>query len=185
VLEAGLAPEARSSVQTRTIAELKAVTTVTSLPTPRAGLGLVEQIAAKTSGAVNNLYAIGGVDEHGHALNTVEVYDFSTQTWSQATPMPTARGYLAVVAGTDGVDLLTTFTLSATDLDGGSTQVLGSTTQLIGIGLFGGTVQIPITTPLVLKNKVLVVTISDVLGLDLDLDFSRFYITITDVDGKP
>jgi hypothetical protein len=83
-----------------------------------------------------------------------------------------------------GLGLLTTFTLSATDLDGGSPQVLGSTFQLIGIG-FGGTVQIPISTPLVLKNKVLVLTISDVLGLDLNLDFSRFFVTITGVNGTP
>jgi hypothetical protein len=84
-----------------------------------------------------------------------------------------------------GLDLLATFTLSATDLDGGSPQVLGSTTQLIGIGLLGDSVQIPISTPLTPKNKVLVVTISDLLGLDLNLDFSRFYITITGVDGTP
>jgi hypothetical protein len=84
-----------------------------------------------------------------------------------------------------GLGLLTTFTLSATDTDGGSPQVLGSTTQLIGIGLFGGTVQIPVSTPLVLKNKVLVLTISDVLGLDLNLDWSRFFVTITGVNGTP
>jgi Kelch motif len=404
----------------------KTVTTVTSLPTPRAGLGLVEQINNSSSGASNHLYAIGGVDGHGHALNIVEVYDFATKVWSQAAPMPTARGYLAVVAGTDGmvyaiggtdgrqplatvevynpatntwaefphlntarshlaatlgpldiiyaaggidvngnylnsveiatvagnawglfipmntpradfglalaadsfihavggrnstgalnsiegfntttlvwtvepetlptpreklasvegldgsdyvlggtsaghgstihvvkgkppalpshtvvwyfhdvdeafvngnrvmdleppltassiqlsilsgtswssfpavngtieaggtvvlnfpitlgVDLLTTFTLSATDLHGGSSQVLGSTTQLLAVGLFGGTVQIPISTPLTLKNKVLVLTISDVLGLDLNVNWSRFYVTITGVDGTP
>ena len=402
------------------------ITTVAPMPTARAGLGLVEQIAALPSGAVDNLYAIGGVDAKGDVLNTVEVYDFATKTWSEAAPLPTARAFLAVVAGTDGnvyaiggtdgkdvrstvevynpvkgtwsefaplnvarshlsavlgpldviyaaggidssgdylnsveiaavggtawgtfvpmniaradfglamaadsflhavggknstgdlasiegfntttfvwtvepeslpkpqtelasvegldgndyflggvtkgagvrkavfvgtppaaashnvvwffhdvdepfingnrsmdleapltasslqlsilsgtswssfpavtgsieaggtvelsfpvtlgVDLLTTFTLTATDLDGGSPQVLGSTTQLIGIGLFGGSVQIPISTPLNLKNKVLVVTISDLLGLDLNLDFSRFSITITGVDGTP
>jgi hypothetical protein len=83
-----------------------------------------------------------------------------------------------------GLSLLTTFTLSATDLDGGSAQVLGSTSQLIGLG-FGGTVQIPISTPLVLKNKVLVLTITDLLGLDLNLDFRRFFVTITGVSDTP
>jgi Kelch motif len=83
-----------------------------------------------------------------------------------------------------GLGLLTTFTLSATDTDGGSPQVLGSVTELIAIG-FGGTVQIPVSTPLVLKNKVLVLTISDLLGLDLNLDFSRFFVTITGVNGTP
>jgi hypothetical protein len=402
-----------------------AVTTVAAMPTARAGFGLIEQLAASSSGAVDHLYAIGGVDANGHELNVVEIYDFAKDSWSEGAPMPTARGYLAVVAGEDGkiyaiggladgspvatveaydpvqntwselaplntprshlaatlgpdeivyaaggidaggnylnsveiygvgqngvwgtfvpmhtaradfglafaadsfihafggknstgalnsiegfntttfvwtvepetlphpqtglaaaegltgtdyllggnhgstlithvlkgippaapshsivwfmhatdeplingnfsmdiepplavgslqlsilsgtsfssfpavtgtiqaggtvvlnfpvtlgLGLLTTFTLSATDLDGGSPQVLGSTSQLIAIG-FGGTVQIPISTPLVLKNKVLVLTISDVLGLDLNLDFSRFYVTITGVNGTP
>ena len=78
------------------------VTTVAPLPTARAGLGLVEAIAALGSGAKNFLYAIGGVNGSGTVLNTVEVYDFSTGTWSEAAPMPTARAYLSVVAGTDG-----------------------------------------------------------------------------------
>lgn len=65
----------------------KTVTTVTSLPTPRVGLGLVEQINNSSSGASNHLYAIGGFDGHGHPLNTVEVYDFATKVWSQAAPM--------------------------------------------------------------------------------------------------
>jgi Kelch motif len=60
----------------------------------------VTEIDSQT--ATNYLYAIGGFDGRGHALKTVEVYNFTTNTWSQATPMPTARGYLAVVAGTDG-----------------------------------------------------------------------------------
>src|SRR5258708_33016358 len=38
----------------------------------------------------------------GGPANTVEVYDFATDSWSEAAPMPTARGYLAVVAGEDG-----------------------------------------------------------------------------------
>ena len=81
--------------------------------------------------------------------------------------------------------LLTTFALSSTDLDGGSPQVLGQVSELIGIGLFGGTVQIPVSTPVTLKNRVLVVNITDVLGLDLNIDFSRFYITISNVNGTP
>jgi hypothetical protein len=84
-----------------------------------------------------------------------------------------------------GLSLLTTFTLSSTDLDGGSPQTLGSTTQLIGVGLFGGTVQIPISTPLTLNNRVLVINITDLLGLELNLDFSRFYVTISNVNGTP
>jgi Kelch motif len=84
-----------------------------------------------------------------------------------------------------GLDLLTTFTLSSTDLDGGSPQTLGSVEQLLGIGLFGGSIQIPISTPVNLNNRVLVITISDLLGLDLNINFNRFYVTISNVNGTP
>jgi hypothetical protein len=73
-------------------------TTLAPLPTARAGLGLAEFLA-QTS---NSLFAIGGVDANGNALNTVEIYDPTKNTWSEGAPMPTARAYLAVVAGTDG-----------------------------------------------------------------------------------
>lgn len=76
---------------------------VASLPTPRVGLGLATQVASPSGGSTaNHLYAIGGFDGQGHALNTVEIYDFATNSWTNGTPMPTPRGYLAVVAGTDG-----------------------------------------------------------------------------------
>ena len=57
------------------------IKTVAPLPTPRKGLGLVTEIDSQT--ATNYLYAIGGFDGRGHALNTVEVYNFTTNTCSR------------------------------------------------------------------------------------------------------
>ena len=56
-------------------------------------------------GAVNGkIYAIGGYNYENHTndndvhLNTVQMYDPSTDTWSTKTSMPTARADLAAVA---------------------------------------------------------------------------------------
>jgi len=40
-------------------------------------------------------YAIGGLDANTNALNTVEAYDPSSNSWSTAASMPTARSQLA------------------------------------------------------------------------------------------
>lgn len=44
------------------------------------------------------IYAIGGQDATGANLNTVEVYDPSTNKWSAAAPLPTAASALAAAA---------------------------------------------------------------------------------------
>lgn len=49
-----------------------------------------------------NIYAIGGFDAKGQSLNTVEVYNPTTQTWRTAPPMPTARFGLAAATDTQG-----------------------------------------------------------------------------------
>ena len=85
-------------VQTFDLAK-RTVSTVAPLPTARAGLGLVETFISNVG---NELVAIGGVNGSGHVLGTVELYDEATGTWSEGTPMPTPRAFLAVVAGTDG-----------------------------------------------------------------------------------
>jgi hypothetical protein len=85
-------------VQTFDLAK-RTVSTVTPLPTARAGLGLAE---AFISNEGNELIAIGGVNGSGNVLGTVELYDEATGTWSEGTPMPTPRAFLAVVAATDG-----------------------------------------------------------------------------------
>jgi len=57
------------------------------MPTARFGLA-----AAAVNGKI---YAIGGRDGNNGALNTVEVYDPSSNSWSTAASMPTARDSLA------------------------------------------------------------------------------------------
>jgi len=48
------------------------------------------------------VYAIGGIDNNGNYLNRVEVYNPATNNWSQAAPMPTARGSLAAAVDAQG-----------------------------------------------------------------------------------
>lgn len=67
------------------------------MPTARAGLG----VAAAPNG---RLYAIGGwsASGSGEVLATVEEYDPTTDKWTTRSPMPTARGLLAVAAAPNG-----------------------------------------------------------------------------------
>jgi serine/threonine protein kinase/WD40 repeat protein len=67
--------------------------TLASMPTARSLL------AAATS-PDGRIYAIGGEDDRGR-LDTVEVYDPSTNTWAKAAPMPTARNHLAAAVGSN------------------------------------------------------------------------------------
>ncbi|MBI4027689.1 MAG: HYR domain-containing protein, partial [Verrucomicrobia bacterium] len=69
-------------------------TILRSLPTGRGGLG------AAVVG--DKIYVIGGrqggAPFSGAPLNTVEIYDIATDTWSTGAPMPTARGDVYSVA---------------------------------------------------------------------------------------
>src|SRR5437870_5339440 len=73
--------------------------TIAPMPTPRGDL-------AAATGSDGRMYAIGGSDiaANGSTLvyATAEAYAPSTNTWSTAAPMPTARYGLAAVEGTDG-----------------------------------------------------------------------------------
>jgi N-acetylneuraminic acid mutarotase len=42
-----------------------------------------------------NLYAVGGSDDINYALNIVEAYDPTTDTWTTKPSIPTARAALA------------------------------------------------------------------------------------------
>ena len=60
---------------------------ITSKPTPTVGHSLI---------SVGNLvYAIGGINAQGEAVNKVEVYNTETNTWAEKANMITPRGYLA------------------------------------------------------------------------------------------
>jgi hypothetical protein len=73
-------------------------------------------------------------------------------------------------------------TLYATDLNGGSQTKLGSTSSLLGLR---GTIKIPISTPLTLKNQVLVLNLSTLLGVNIDLSQGRIFLEITGLNGVP
>jgi Kelch motif/Galactose oxidase, central domain len=122
-------------------------------------------------------------------LNPLIVSLLGGATWAS---LPAVTGTIeasataqVIIPNTLGVSVLTTFTLSTTDLDGGSSQVLGSTTVLIGLGLGGTTVNIPITTPVKLTNKVLTLTISTLVAVDVNLTTNKIYLEIAGLNGKP
>ena len=58
------------------------------------------------------LYVVGGCSETGAPLDSVEVLDVESQTWSRLPPLPTARAGAAAVA-----------------LEGGQLMVLGGMNQ--------------------------------------------------------
>jgi Kelch motif len=74
-------------------------------------------------------------------------------------------------------------TVSAENDDGSDPVVLGSVSSLLGLS---GNVSIPITTPLALRKKVLVLNLSTILGVDLNLGFeSPVTVVLDELDGKP
>jgi len=74
-------------------------------------------------------------------------------------------------------------TVSAENDDGSDPVVHGSVSSLLGLS---GNVNIPITTPLALRKKVLVLNLSTILGVDLNLGFQApVTVVLDDLDGKP
>lgn len=61
--------------------------TVPSKPTPTVGHSLIS--------VGDFIYAIGGINSQGEAVNKVEVYDTKAKTWTTKANMITPRGYLA------------------------------------------------------------------------------------------
>ena len=81
----------------------------TDIPTPRYDLSI--------SVVKGKIYTIGGRSDGDEALNTTEVYDPATETWSPFAPMPTPRyrlstsvvaGKIYAIGGTTGSSVLAT-----------------------------------------------------------------------------
>lgn len=60
-----------------------------AMPTKRYNFG--------TAVVNNRIYVIGGIDDQGRCLRTVEIYDPATNQWSTGAPMPSARSALSLV----------------------------------------------------------------------------------------
>jgi N-acetylneuraminic acid mutarotase len=56
---------------------------------------------AAAAGPDGRIYAIGGDNNNG-IVQTVDVYDPASNSWSTAAPLPTGRDFLAAAAGRDG-----------------------------------------------------------------------------------
>jgi YVTN family beta-propeller protein len=85
-----------------------------------------------------------------------------------------------------GLGVLVTYTLAATDLNGGSVHTLGQTTQLLSLCTGEQTVTIPVATPFDLNNQLLKFTISSTLGANLNLQLGQnTFLLSTDYVGEP
>jgi Kelch motif len=73
-------------------------------------------------------------------------------------------------------------TVSVANLDGSDAKVVGQVSSVLGLS---GTVNIPITTPLKINNKVLILNISTLVGVDLNLGGGLVTVTLNGLDGKP
>jgi hypothetical protein len=105
-------------------------------------------------------------------------------TFPAVTGTIEAGGSLTVnIPATIILGVINGVTVSAENDDGSDPVVLGSVSSLVGLS---GNVNIPITTPLALKKKVLVLNLSTILGVDLNLGF-EFPVTVVldDLNGRP
>jgi YVTN family beta-propeller protein len=85
-----------------------------------------------------------------------------------------------------GLGVLVTYTLAATDVNGGSVHTLGQTTQLLSLCVGEQTVTIPVATPFDLNNQLLKFTISSTLSANLNLQLGQnTFLLSTDYVGEP
>jgi hypothetical protein len=86
------------------------------------------------------------------------------------------------IPGTIILGAINSVTVSAANEDGSDPVQLGSVSSLLGLS---GIVTVPITTPLALHKKVLVLSLFTLLGVDLDLSGGVVTVTIDGLDGTP
>jgi len=136
--------------------------------------------------SINSTFAMDNqVPLFGSVLGLTILGTSNWTTFPAVTGTIGAGGTVTVnIPTTLGLGILTTFTLYSQDFDGGSSQVLGQTSALIGLGLLN-TVQIPISTPVTFNHKALVLSISTVLGLDLNLSGGQINMQVSGLDGVP
>ncbi len=77
---------------------------------------------------------------------------------------------------------INTVTVTAENQDGTDPVTIGSVNSLLGLS---GDVTVPITPPVVLKNKALVLSLSTLLGVDLNLSGGVVTVKIQGLDGRP
>ncbi|QRR07616.1 YncE family protein [Burkholderia sp. MS455] len=88
---------------------------------------------------------------------------------------------------TVGVGVLTSVSLDSTDMNGGSLRHLGTVTQVLSACLLGSyTASIPVSVPVNFTNERLKLTVSNLLGLKLNLQLGTgAYVQGTDFTGTP
>jgi hypothetical protein len=79
------------------------------------------------------------------------------------------------------VGLINGLTVQAENLDGSDPVTIGTFNSLIGLS---GNIVVPINAPLNLKNKVLVLNISTIVGVDLELGSGYLTVTLNGLDGR-
>jgi Kelch motif/Galactose oxidase, central domain len=79
------------------------------------------------------------------------------------------------------VGLINGLSVEAENLDGSDPVVIGTFSSLLGLS---GDIVVPINAPLSLNNKVLVLNISTILGVDLELGSGYLTVTLNGLDGK-
>lgn len=92
-----------------------------------------------------------------------------------------------VMPCTLGLNAATTYRLATTELDGSSPQLLGETTQPLDLCLFGQkTVNFPVSTPLVITNRRLQLTIKGPAGINFNLHTGEgTFLQATSFVGAP
>ena len=100
------------------------------------------------------------------------------------TFLPGATFKLAVPRDV-GLNLAITYRLEITNPDGSGARVLGETTQVLSLALGSQTITIPVSTPVTFHDQRLKLTISSVVGLNVNLKMDSTLIEATNFAGTP
>jgi hypothetical protein len=122
-------------------------------------------------------------------LNTVGVLSLGLLSTTNFTSFPSILGTVETggsltvnIPATIIVGAINTVTVIAENQDGTDPVTIGSVNSLLGLS---GQINVPITAPLVLRKKVLVLSLTTLLGVDLDLSGGVVTVEISGFDGRP